>query len=317
MILLASPDDRLRVQADAATTLDVYASWVDLAGGAVTPDRQNTTITTTALTSVVAGPASATVRNVKTLTVHNAGSASATVTVSHTDGTTVAILHVAFLSPGAQLTWAEGLGFSTQTRIDTPYDLWAGKVIACCRDGNPNYVISQMQVAGNVAPTPTNISTTVARCEFFRPAHALAANTLRWYGVGATTGLYRFAIYRWSDLARLTDEITVNTAVNTWGAATLAATLNLNAGELYFLAASAANTGTTAGVAANGGTVAATTGQIATAPGALPGNIAPANLTSFRFQFATTSGALPATAGTPVAQANWTGGMPAIFLDAA
>jgi hypothetical protein len=297
--------------------LHVHASYADLASGAVTPGRQNTAHSTAATVDVVGGPGSGAVRNVKTLTIRNTSATTTTsVTIIHTDGSTAMELFFAVLGPGAQLVYADDVGFSVQTRIDLPGDAWSGKIMACCRDGNPNYLLNQMQVAGNIAPTPTNIAVTIARCEFFRPAYSLTAATLRWYGVGATTNLYNVALYRWSDLSRLTDAYALTTSATTWGAVTLAATLELTAGELYFLAISALSTGTTAGISANGGTVAATTGQIATAPGALPGSLAPVNLSSFRFQFATTSGTLPATANAPVAQANWTGGMPAFFLDA-
>ncbi len=316
MLLLASTSDRIRVTSSVAADIHVHASWVDLNGSTVTPGRANTLITTATTADVVGGPGSGTVRNVKTLTIRNADATDGTIaTVIHTDGTNAMQIYQAFLAPGAQIHYIEGAGFFTQTSILNPASPWAGEVMACCRDGNPNYVLNQMQLAGNVAPTPTNITATVARCELFRPDFSLAANTLRWYGVGAVASVYTAAVYRWSDLARLTSSFTLTTTANAWNSTALGSTLNLVAGELYFIAVSANAAGTTAGIGALGGTIAAATGQIQAAPGGLPGNLSPANLTSFRFQFAVTAGAMPATAGTPTAQAAWTGGMPAFFLD--
>ena len=318
MLLLASTSDKIRVTSSGAADLHVHASWVDLNGSTVTPGRANTVITTATTADVVASPGASTSRNVKTLTIRNVDATDSTiVTVIHTDGTNAMQLYQAFLAPGAQIHYIEGAGFFAQTSLVSPAEPWSGEIIACCRDGNPNYVLNQMQLAGNVAPTPTNIGTSTARCEFFRPAASIAANTLRWYGVGATAAIYTVAVYRWSDLARLTSQFTLTTTANQWNSVALGATLNLVAGELYFVALGSNNTGTTAGIGALGGSIAAGTGQIQSAPGGLPGNIVPDNLTSFRFQFPVTTGAMPTTAGTPAAQAAWTGGMPAFFLDAA
>lgn len=317
MLILASASDKLRVQSSAAATLQIHASWVDLNGSTVTPDRANTIMTTATTADVVASPGAGVVRNVKSLTIRNTSVTPSLVTIIHTDGATAVQLHQVTLGPGASTIYSEGAGFLSVSRLEPGGDPWAGKVIACCRDGNPNYVINQMQVGGNVAPTPTNVGTSIARCEFFRPAYDIAANTLRWYGVGVTTGLYTVAIYRWSDLARITDQFTLTTAATSWNSVALPATLNLTAGELYFVAAGATTSGTTAGIGACGGTTAAATGQIAVGPNAMPGNMTPLNMSSLRFQFAVTAGAMPATAATPVAQAAWTGGMPAFFLDAA
>ena len=214
------------------------------------------------------------------------------------------------------IQFTEQTGFFTRSQVVTT-DPWAGKVISCQRDGNPNYSISQMQLAGNVAPTPTNIGATIARCELFRPAYDITVNRVRWYGVGAVTSIYTMAIYRWSDLARVSEQFTITTAASTWGSAAPASAFTLTAGAIYFLAVSANTTGTTAGIGAVGGTTAAATGLISTAPGALPGNMDmdSAILSSFRFQFAVTAGAMPATAATPAAPAAWTGGMPMFWLD--
>ena len=174
-----------------------------------------------------------------------------------------------------------------------------------------------VQDAGNVSPTPTNITTSIARISFFRLPFDLTVNKLRFYGVGATTNVFRVAIYQYSNLARLTSELAFTTTANAWGAATVSPAVALTKDTLYFIATSVNATGTTAGPVAFGGTIAATTGRVAIAPQSLPGNLDmdAGFFGGYQAQFAVTTGALPATAPTLAAQAVWTGGMPAFWMD--
>lgn len=194
---------------------------------------------------------------------------------------------------------------------------WAGKIAGAYGNGDPGLLLALMQRDANIAPTPTNIGTSVARCCFFKLPFDLTVNTIRYYGVGATTNVYRVAIYRYSDLARLMSETAFTTSANAWGAIGGSLNVSLTKDTLYFIAVSVNATGTTAGIASIGDTLAATTGQIQTAPQSLPGNLdADAGyLNGYQFQFAVTSGALPDPAATLAAQAAWAGGMPAFFLD--
>lgn len=209
---------------------------------------------------------------------------------------------------GANPAWAAALAAPA----------WHGNLHGALGDCNPGTLMEFVQRGGAAAPTPTNITTSIARCAMFRPPANITVDKIRFYGVGSTSGIYRVAIYRFSDLARLAVVNDFDTTANTWGAAGSDLNLSLTAGTLYFVAVAVDSTGTTAGIAAYGGTIAATTGQIQTAPGSLPGNLAAASgyLDAYCFQFAVTSGALPDPAATLAAQAAWTGGMPAFFLDA-
>jgi len=195
---------------------------------------------------------------------------------------------------------------------------WYGLVAGAYGSGDPAQLMALVQQGGVIAPTPTNVGTSVARLSFFRLPFDLVVNKIRFYGVGATSAIFQVAIYRWSDLARLTAQLAMTTVASTWGAAGSALALTLTKDTLYFLACSVNTTGTTAGPAAFGTTIATTTGQIATAPASLPGNLAAgAALLGYQAQMTVSSGALPnpAVAGNIVAQAAWTGGMPAFWLD--
>lgn len=109
MLLLASTSDLVRVITSHAAQIEVHASWVDLSGTTVTPGRTNTTAITTATTTTVVGsPGASTARNVKHLNITNGhASQSCTVTVEHTDGTTVIELMSFTLLPGENMIFGE------------------------------------------------------------------------------------------------------------------------------------------------------------------------------------------------------------------
>lgn len=112
MINLASTSDLIRVVAASAALIEVHASFVDLvvATGGITPGRTNTLISTATTATVVASPASGTVRNVKHLNITNDhASQSCVVTVEHSDGTTIIELMSFTLLPGENMIFnAEG-----------------------------------------------------------------------------------------------------------------------------------------------------------------------------------------------------------------
>jgi hypothetical protein len=196
---------------------------------------------------------------------------------------------------------------------------WKGVIAGAWGDGDPGVVLHGMQ-RGPVAPTPTNIGITVARLAYVRLDTALVVNKIRFFGVGVTTNVFRVAIYRDSDSARLTAELPFTTAAQAWGSAGSALGVTLAANTLYFVACAVNAIGTTAGPAAMTGTATATSGQLGVLPTAWPGSLdidaAPARLPPFALaQFAVTAGALPTTAPARVTMATWTGGMPAFFLD--
>ena len=194
---------------------------------------------------------------------------------------------------------------------------WYGVVYGAYGGGNPQDLLAHCITSGVVSPTPTNIATNVARICYFVPPANITVNRIRFYGTGATTNVFRVAIYDGDTLARLTAELAFTTAATTWGSAGSALNLSLTAGQLYFIAVSVNATGTTAGPMAFSSTVAATTGQVAVLPKSYPGSLDVDSkyITGAFAQFAVNTGALPATAATIATQAAWTGGMPAFWLD--
>lgn len=109
MLLLNSTSDVVRVvTGSAANSIDVHASWVDLNGTTVTPNRQNTVITTATTTTVVPSPSSGTTRNLKGLYITNdSAGTSCSVAVEHFDGTNQVELIQFVLLPGENLGYRE------------------------------------------------------------------------------------------------------------------------------------------------------------------------------------------------------------------
>lgn len=112
MILLTSTSDLIQAITGGTQAIKVHASYVDLSGLTVTPGRLNTAIASAATTTVVGSPAASTQRTVKFLSVYNSDASTAdTVTVQHTDGTTVIILYKLSLPAGYTLAYNEGSGW--------------------------------------------------------------------------------------------------------------------------------------------------------------------------------------------------------------
>lgn len=109
MLLLTSTSDILRLTTSTAvSTIEVHASYVDMSGVTITPDRKNTLITTAGTTTIVAAPAAATQRNIKALYVtNNSTGTSCVVGVEHFDGTTSVELMQFVLLPGENLGYRE------------------------------------------------------------------------------------------------------------------------------------------------------------------------------------------------------------------
>lgn len=109
MLLLTSTSDLVQlVTATATTSIEVHASYVDVNGSTITPNRTNTIITTATTTTIVASPAASTQRNVKAIYVTNSSAGtSCKVGVRHTDGTNSVELIEFILLAGENLGYRE------------------------------------------------------------------------------------------------------------------------------------------------------------------------------------------------------------------
>lgn len=254
----------------------------------------------------------------------NLGYTASTRVLTSDTGTDVTLPLVTATDPG--LAPLSGGGTTNYLRADGTWapppgsggaPSWYGVVYGAWANCDPQRVFDFATINGSVAATPTNIAITVARIAYFVPPANITVNRIRFFGVGATTNVYRVAVYNADTLARLMPETAFTTAANAWGAAGTSLALSLTAGQLYFIAVSVNVVGTTAGCLCMSPTQAATTGRVGILPKSFPGSldIDSKHLTGAFAQFAVTAGALPATAPTIAVQAAWTGGFPAFWLD--
>lgn len=112
MILLTSTSDLIQAVTSSTANIDVHASWVDNASGAITPGRTNTAISSAATTTIVGSPGASAQRAVKVLSLRNRhATTSCDVTVKHTDGTTAPELIKCTLLAGEELHYTPAEGF--------------------------------------------------------------------------------------------------------------------------------------------------------------------------------------------------------------
>lgn len=120
MLILTNPGtaDLLSLISSSTAALDVHASYIDASTVSPPvpdpPSRTNTAITTAATTTIVAGPASGKIRNVKTLHIRNKSTtANNDVTINHNINATLYELIKVTLRPGDSLEYVEGVGWFT------------------------------------------------------------------------------------------------------------------------------------------------------------------------------------------------------------
>jgi hypothetical protein len=109
----------------AAATVDVNASWVDINTSTLAvaaPGRTNTAITTATTTTIVAGPASGSVRNVKSVFIRNRDTANACIVTARINisGGTICQQISVNLNPGDTLEFVEGVGWFVVTSTVAP-----------------------------------------------------------------------------------------------------------------------------------------------------------------------------------------------------
>jgi len=325
-IFLTSTNDLISLITETAVTIDVFACYNDLntSTNKITPGRTSTNITTATTTTIVSSPSSNIIRDVTFIHIKNKHiTSNCIITLKHTDGSTAVELDKRTLEAGDELIINKNGDITPLPLSGRDAPSYYGIVAAAYGDGNPNTLFEMIQTNGIVSPTQANITTSIARCCLFRLPFDLTVRKIRMIlSVAGQSDNFRVAIYRYSDKKRLTDSLIVSNQYgltsNEFGfAGSENLELELYKDILYFIAVTVIAYSADAYVVAFGPTVAATTGQIQAAPQSLPGSldVDSGYIDSYNFQFAVTDGVLPDPAATLAAQAAWTGGMPAFWLD--
>lgn len=112
MILQTSTTDKLQIITTSTADIKVHVSWLTNASGTITPDRKNTSSTSVATTDITLVPGSSEQDSIVHINVRNVhASSSNTVTIQHTDGTTIIILYKTTLLAGESVIYMEGVGW--------------------------------------------------------------------------------------------------------------------------------------------------------------------------------------------------------------
>ncbi len=117
MIILDTTTKSLQLKLAANVTtnaLPFSVSYVDTNGTTTTPgENDGTSSTTTATVTMASSPASSVERLVKNITIQNADTASATVTIIYNNNSTLRNIIVATLAVGDQFIYEDGNGWSS------------------------------------------------------------------------------------------------------------------------------------------------------------------------------------------------------------
>lgn len=114
MLLLTDTTHSVELVTSSTSALHVVASWVDITTSAFTPGSTNTNVSSATDTTIIAAPASSTQRQVKEVTIRNAGAAANVVTVQKdVSGTEYELTPDVTLAAGEALCYTDGQGWFT------------------------------------------------------------------------------------------------------------------------------------------------------------------------------------------------------------
>jgi hypothetical protein len=110
--------DLISLTTDSAAALDILASYADNASGSFSEGRQVTQMSSATTTTILSGPASSTIRNLKTANVrNNDASLTVNVTVNYNVSATLYTVFKTLLNPGDVLTYTENLGWFVYSAV--------------------------------------------------------------------------------------------------------------------------------------------------------------------------------------------------------
>lgn len=116
MLVLASTNDKLQIVLGGAVTtnqLQTYAAFRDITTTAYTPGQQAATSNSTTDADIVAAPGASTQRVIDYLSVYNADTVEALVTVKLDVSATETILFKDYIQPGKLAVYTDGAGWSS------------------------------------------------------------------------------------------------------------------------------------------------------------------------------------------------------------
>lgn len=152
MIILANTTDNLQIVLGGTVTtnqLNVVTSWRDVTTTAYTPGRTVVNTNNTTDVNIVPAPASSTQRVVDFISVYNADTGDAVVTIKYDANGTEYLIYKDTLQPGDTLRFIEGAGFSTERTFQ------AVKIFSVHADAGANFVMTNATLAERFAGNST------------------------------------------------------------------------------------------------------------------------------------------------------------------
>jgi hypothetical protein len=251
----------------ATNQLPVTASYADLDTVSITPGSSDTASNSTSVVTVVAAPASGKQRQLKFLSVYNADTQDAVVTVQLNNNSTVRKLVSFTLAIGETLLYREKRGWEVTSK-------WGSVKEFCTRSFYSDYSLIRLKI-DPIATTKSAYWANMYTAQGTLTAQSFSANvlyalpiiagigtqTINWMSVNVSTGAGNSALGIYSnkmigdDLnlypgALLYDSGSFSTA--TTGTKQVVPLINLNPGQLYWLAFVSDNTPALKGPNPNG-----------------------------------------------------------------
>ena len=154
MIILTNTTDNLQIVLAGNVTanqLNVVTSYRDITNTTYTPGRTVVNTNNTTDVNIVPAPAASTQRVVDFISVYNADTADATVTIKFDANGTEYIIYKTVLGVGDTLRFIEGAGFSTERTFQ------AVKSIVVHADAGANFVMTNATLAERFAGNSTRM----------------------------------------------------------------------------------------------------------------------------------------------------------------
>lgn len=238
VVTILAPSDSLQiVTASAVSTIDVQASYVDMAGGSYTPGSAEAAISTAATTTVVSAPGGSTYRKIKALTVANTSATSCQVTVQHFNGTIAADLMGVTLQAGESLVRSDNGNFRHFTAAGAEFAFSAAQRPALGVSG------AKAETIPRILCTETSsaiLTSGTLRLDAIWLAAGTVVNSISYFSGTTAAGTPTnqiFALYgrRWNLLAQTNNDTTTAWAANSIKTLNLTTPYTIPVSDLYYL----------------------------------------------------------------------------------
>jgi hypothetical protein len=239
MIILQDTNDSIEILLGSAVTtnnLPYYAAWADTTTSTFAPGQSNGTSNGVTAVTVVSSPGASTTRTLKFLSVYNADTVPATLTVRFNDNSTTRILTSVILQVGDRLEYTDTVGFRVTTSTGVLKTGTTTVALNMFVHGSTNPADSTTYYIGSITDLGAGTTNTAGR-----RVNSMATGRITQVGIsifiGGTNGSSETSTFELVNNTTSTATTITSTAVHTGDSAvnyTLATPLAVSTGdELY------------------------------------------------------------------------------------